>query len=104
MHLSYQVIAGKIVIKNHPTWVTRLVVELLEKCVEGMQMNWASYLVNEIEKECREPQDQGYEFHFSWLLVLITFVRLADAGRSDISRSLTIGAIGHDVLHLVVYK
>jgi hypothetical protein len=39
-----------------------------------MQMNWASYLVNELEKDCREAQDQGYEFHFSWLLVLIAFV------------------------------
>jgi hypothetical protein len=34
-----------------------------------MQMNGASYLV----KECREAQDQGYEFHFNWLLILIEF-------------------------------
>jgi hypothetical protein len=37
-------------------------------------MKWASYLVNEMEKDYREAQDQGYEFHFSWLLVLIAFV------------------------------
>jgi hypothetical protein len=37
-------------------------------------MNWVSYLINELEKYCREAQDQGYEFHFSWLLVLIAFV------------------------------
>jgi hypothetical protein len=37
-------------------------------------MNWASYLVNELEKYFREVQDQGYEFHFSCLLVLIAFV------------------------------
>jgi hypothetical protein len=24
--------------------------------------------------DCREAQDQGYEFHFSWLLILITFI------------------------------
>jgi hypothetical protein len=24
--------------------------------------------------DCREAQDQGYEFHFSWLLILIAFV------------------------------
>jgi hypothetical protein len=29
--------------------------------------------VNKMEKDC-EAQDQGYEFHFSWLLVLIAFV------------------------------
>jgi hypothetical protein len=37
-------------------------------------MNWASYLVNELEKDFREAQDQGYEFHFNWLLILIAFV------------------------------
>jgi hypothetical protein len=37
-------------------------------------MNWVKYLVNQLELDCREAQDQGYEFHFSWLLILITFV------------------------------
>jgi hypothetical protein len=41
------------------------VVDLIGKCVEGLQMNWASYLVNQLEKDCREAQDKGYEFHFS---------------------------------------
>jgi hypothetical protein len=36
-------------------------------------MNWAKYLVDQLELDCREVQDQGYEFHFSWLLILITF-------------------------------
>jgi hypothetical protein len=37
-------------------------------------MNWVRYLVNELEKDCREAQDQGYEFHFSWFFILIAFV------------------------------
>jgi hypothetical protein len=37
-------------------------------------MNWAKYLVNQLELDCREAQDQGYEFHFSWLLILIIFI------------------------------
>jgi hypothetical protein len=36
-------------------------------------MNWVSYLINELEKDCHEVQDQGYKFHFSWLLILIAF-------------------------------
>jgi hypothetical protein len=36
-------------------------------------MNWAKYLVNQLELDYREAQDQGYEFHFSWLLILIAF-------------------------------
>jgi hypothetical protein len=74
VHLACQLIAGKLIRKNHPTQVTGFIVDLTGKCMEGMQMNWASYLINELEKDCREAQDQGYEFHFSWLLVLIAFV------------------------------
>jgi hypothetical protein len=48
-------------------------VDLTGKCVEGMQMNWVSYLVNELDKYYREVEDQGSEFHFSWLLVLNSF-------------------------------
>jgi hypothetical protein len=50
------------------------VVDLAGKCVERMQMNWVNYLVNELEKNCREAQDLGYEFHYSWLIILIGFV------------------------------
>jgi hypothetical protein len=50
------------------------VVDLAGKCVEGMQMNLVSYLVNEMEKDCRKAQDQGYGIHFSWILILIAFV------------------------------
>jgi hypothetical protein len=42
--------------------------------MEGLQMNWAKYLVNQLELNCCEAQDQGYEFHFSWLLILIAFI------------------------------
>jgi hypothetical protein len=69
--LACQLIIGNLIRKNIPTQVRGFVVDLVGKCIEGMQMNWARYLVNELEKDCREAQDQGYEFHFSWLLILI---------------------------------
>jgi hypothetical protein len=74
MHLACQIIAGKLIRKNHPTQDTEFVVYLAGKCVEGMQMNWASYLVNKLEKDFHEAQDQGHKFHFIWLFVLIAFV------------------------------
>jgi hypothetical protein len=37
-------------------------------------MNWTSYLANELKKYCRKAQYLGYEFHFSWLIMLIEFV------------------------------
>ena len=63
--LACQLIVGNIVRKNRPTQVIGFVVDLAGKCVEGLQMKWASYSVNHLELDCREAQDQGYEFHFS---------------------------------------
>jgi hypothetical protein len=37
-------------------------------------MNWAKYLLNQLELDCRDVQNQGYEFHFSWMLILIAFI------------------------------
>jgi hypothetical protein len=37
-------------------------------------MNWEQYLINQLELDCRGAEDQGYEFHFSWLLILISFI------------------------------
>jgi hypothetical protein len=39
-----------------------------------MQMNWVNYLINKLEKDCREARDLGYEFHYNWLIILIAFV------------------------------
>ena len=65
---------GNLARKNQPTQVTGFVIDLAGKCVEGMSMNWCTYLVNELNNDCLEAQDKGYEFHFSWLLILIAFV------------------------------
>jgi hypothetical protein len=72
--LSYHLIADNLIKKNHPMQDTGFIVDLTGKCMEGMKMNWASYLINELEKDYHEVQDQGCEFHFSWLLVCIIFV------------------------------
>jgi hypothetical protein len=45
VHLACQLIIGKLVRKNMTTQVTGFFVDLAGKCVEGLQMNWVSYLV-----------------------------------------------------------
>jgi hypothetical protein len=42
--------------------------------MEGLQMKLKKYLVNQLDQDCCETQDQGYEFHFSWVLILIAFI------------------------------
>jgi hypothetical protein len=71
MRLAFQILVGKLVRKIRPTQVTRFVVDLAGKCVEGMQMNWANYLINEIEKDYHEARDLEYEFNYSWFIILI---------------------------------
>jgi len=74
VHLTFQLIVGKLFYKNRPTQVTGFVVDLIGKCVESLQMNWVKYLMNQLELDRRESQDKGYEFHFSWLLILVAFI------------------------------
>jgi len=52
--LDFQLITSKLVRKKRPTQVMGSVIDLTRKCVEEMQMNWVSYLVNQLEKDCRE--------------------------------------------------
>jgi hypothetical protein len=63
--LTCHMIVGKLVRKNRLMQVFGFVVDLVGKCVEGVQMNWSRYLADQLELDCREAQDQGYEFHFS---------------------------------------
>jgi hypothetical protein len=74
VRLACQLIARNLVRKNRPTQVTGFVVDLAGKYVEGLQMNWVKNLVNQLELDCCEAQDQGYKFHFSWLLILSMFI------------------------------
>jgi hypothetical protein len=36
--------------------------------------SWAPYLLNQFLIDCRDAQDNGTEFHYSWLLILIALV------------------------------
>jgi hypothetical protein len=74
VRLACQLITGKIVRKNRPTQVIGFVVDLAGKCVEGLQMNCVKCLVNQLELDYCKAQDQGYEFHFSWLMILIVLI------------------------------
>jgi hypothetical protein len=74
VRLTCQLIAGNLERNNRPTQVTSSVVDLAGKCTEGLHMNWVKYPVNQLELNYREAQDQGYEFHFNWLLILIDFI------------------------------
>jgi hypothetical protein len=37
-------------------------------------MSWAPYLLNSFLEDCKDAQDWGSEFHYSWLLILIALM------------------------------
>jgi hypothetical protein len=61
--------------KCHRDEVPTAVIVTTEKCVEGIQMNWANFLRNQFLQDCTEAQEKGTEFHYAWLLILVALVR-----------------------------
>ena len=57
-----------------PTECTTATVELAEKCVQGVHINWSQFLLNELMDDAFDAQElPTAKFHFSWLLIMISF-------------------------------
>jgi hypothetical protein len=50
-----------------------VVIVAAKKCVEGVSMSWAPYLLNQFLINYSEAQDRGMEFHYPWLVIMIVF-------------------------------
>jgi hypothetical protein len=69
-----QVLACKLLRKFCKDEVPTTVITTMEKCTEGVQMNWDTFVVNLFLIDCIESQEKGMQFHYSWLLILIALV------------------------------
>jgi hypothetical protein len=47
------------------------VIAVVAQCTKGVMFSWAPYLLNQFLVDCRDAQDNGTEFHYSWLIILI---------------------------------
>ena len=45
-----------------------------DQCVEGVQMNWSLFLMNQLVEDVVEVQEGEHTFTYSWLLILIALV------------------------------
>jgi hypothetical protein len=54
------------------------VVAVVAQCAEGTTLNWSLYLLNLFLEYCKDVQDLGTKFHYSWLLILIALVGWKD--------------------------
>jgi hypothetical protein len=74
IQIATQMLACKMLWKCRKDQVPVGVIVATEKCVEGTTMSWAPFLLNQFLLDYIEAQDKGMEFHYPWLLILISFI------------------------------
>jgi hypothetical protein len=72
--LGIKILACKLLRKFCREEVPTGVVVVASQCVEGTTVSWAPYLLNLFLDDCKDAQDLGIEFHYSWLITLIAFM------------------------------
>lgn len=72
--LGAEILAYKLLRKFRREEVQDGVVAVAAQCAEGTTVSWASYLLNLFLDDCKDAQDLGTEFHYSWLITLIAFM------------------------------
>jgi hypothetical protein len=66
-----KLMACKLLRKCHKEEAPTGVVTTTTQCAKGTVLSWAPYFLNLFLEDCRDVQDFGTEFHYSWLLILI---------------------------------
>ena len=72
--LSGKILACKMLRKCRREEVPTGVIAVAAQCTEGTSMSWVSYLLNLFLDDCKDAQDLGTKFHYSWLITLIAFM------------------------------
>jgi len=67
-----KLMAYKLLRKSRKEEAPARVVVAATQCTKGTVLSWASYLLNLFLEYCRDVQDGGTEFHYSWILILIS--------------------------------
>ena len=60
--------------KCRPNPVSGPTIELVDTARDGVQYNWALYLLNQFTEDYIAMQDHNHPFHYVWLLILTGFV------------------------------
>jgi hypothetical protein len=69
-----KILACKLLRKCRREEIPAGVVAVAAQCAEGTTMGWAPYLLNSFLDDCKDAQDLGTDFHYSWLITLIAFM------------------------------
>jgi hypothetical protein len=72
--MDTKILAYKLLRKCRKEEVLVGVVVVASQCAEGATVSWAPYLLNLFLDDCKDAQDLGTKFHYSWLLMLIAIM------------------------------
>jgi hypothetical protein len=72
--LGAKILAYKLLRKCRKDEVPAGVIVVAAQCAEGTFMSWVPYLSNLFQVDCKDAQDAGTKFHYSWLITLIAFM------------------------------
>jgi hypothetical protein len=72
--LGTKTLAYKLLRKCRREEVPAGVIVVAAQCAEGTSISWAPYLLNLFLEDCKDAQDLGTKFHYSWLITLIAFM------------------------------
>jgi hypothetical protein len=71
---STRILGFKLMCKHRKEEFPKGVVVVAMQCAKGRSMSWAPYFLNSFLEDCKDTQDWGFEFHYSWLLIFIALV------------------------------
>jgi hypothetical protein len=74
MRMATKLMACKMLRKCRKEEVPVGVVAAATQCANGTMLSWAPYLLNLFLDDCKDVQDLGTKFHYSWLLILIALI------------------------------
>jgi hypothetical protein len=72
--MATQIMACKLLRKCHKEEVPVGVVAAATQCAHGTILSWAPYLLNIFLEDCKDAQDLGTKFHYSWLIIFIALI------------------------------
>jgi hypothetical protein len=72
--LATKIMVCKLLRKCHKEEVPVRVIVAAVECVKGTMLSWAPYLLNLFLEDCRDGNNLGTKFHYSWLLILIALI------------------------------
>jgi hypothetical protein len=72
--LGAKILACKLLRKCRKDEVPAGVIAVAAQCAQGTFVRWVPYLLNLFQMDCRDVQELGTEFHYSWPITLIAFM------------------------------